>query len=131
MLEYFEKNKCDYLSNAHPRYYPVGLDVEIFTFDAIKNSFYNAKSFFDKEHVTPYIWSNPKKFNVKNFRPKTIKKPLYKKFRLTLDYLEDYILIGTIFNMLYVKDKKFSFSKIHSFLKKNPKISRINKKINK
>ena len=42
-----------------------------------------------------------------------------KKVRLTLDYLEDYILIKTIFDNLYKKNKKFSLNSILYFLKKN------------
>lgn len=128
MILYFKKKKCDYLSNVHPRNYPSGLDVEIFKFSALKRAYFNAKKNFEKEHVTPYIWRNPKKFKILNYKSVNLQKNLNKNYRLTLDYLEDYILIATIFKKLYKNDKKFSFDKILKFLKKNHKISKINKK---
>ena len=124
---YFNNNKCDYLSNVHPRHYPLGLDIEIFSFLALKKAYLNANKIFDKEHVTPFIWKNKDKFQILNFKPKKIKKRLNNTFRLTLDYLEDYILIFNVFNKLYKQDKNFSLNKILSFLKNNKKISRINK----
>ena len=106
------------MSNVHPRNYPSGLDVEIFKFSALKRAYFNAKKNFEKEHVTPYIWRNPKKFKILNYKSVNLQKNLNKNYRLTLDYLEDYILIATIFKKLYKNDKKFSFDKILKFLKK-------------
>ena len=58
------------------------------------------------------------------------KKPkLYQKnIRLTLDYREDYIIIKKIFDNLYKKNKYFTLEQILKFLKKNKKITNINKK---
>tara|TARA_B100001057_G_scaffold501302_1_gene623587 strand:+ start:3850 stop:4596 length:747 start_codon:yes stop_codon:yes gene_type:complete len=127
MINYFHKNECDYLSNVRPRNYPLGLDVEIFSFSALKKTYLNANKIFDKEHVTPFMWKNKDKFKILNFKSKKIKNKMNNTFRLTLDYLEDYILIFNVFNKLYKQDKNFSLNKILNFLKKNKKISRINK----
>ena len=111
MLEKFNKNKCDYLSNVHPPSYPKGFDIEIFTFEALEKTFNKAKKKFQREHVTPYIWDNPSLFKVLNFTPKNIRKNLYKNLRLTLDYLEDFILISIIFK-IYIRKKKIFRLKI-------------------
>ena len=128
MIAYFKNNNCDYLSNVHPRYYPVGLDVEIFKFSALKKAYLNAKTSFEKEHVTPYIWNNSKNFRILSFKPKNILRSQSQKYRLTLDYLEDYILISKIFRKLYLSDKHFSYKKIIKYLINNKKVSNINKK---
>jgi len=128
MLDYYEKNNCDFLSNVHPPAFPDGFDVEIFTFQALKTAYKNANKNFEKEHVTPYIWDNSNKFVVTNYWPPYIKKTLHNSYRLTLDYLEDFLLISKVFNKLYFSDKKFSFLKILKYLKKNPKEIKINKK---
>ena len=47
--------KLDYASNTLEPTYPDGLDVEVFTFKALKNANKNAKNRYDTEHVTPYI----------------------------------------------------------------------------
>ena len=120
MIVMYSKYKdVDYFSNVHPPTFPDGFDIEIFSFKVLKKSHFNAKKGYEKEHVTPYIWDNPKLFNTKNYSLKNIN--YFDKYRLTLDYKEDYYLIWNIFKKLYKKDKYFSFKKIIDFLKKNPK----------
>ena len=94
-----------------------------------KLAYIYAKKNFEKEHVTPYIWDNPNKFVIKNYWPPYIKKTLHNKYRLTLDYLEDFLLISKIYNKLYISDKKFSFSKILKYLKRKPDDVKMNKKL--
>ncbi len=129
MIKKFLDDDCDYLSNVHPPSYPDGFDVEIFTFNALKKAYKSAKKNFQKEHVTPYIWDNPKLFKVSNYWPIYIKNTLHNSYRLTLDYLEDFILISKIYKGLYKKNKKFSFFDIMNYLKKNPKDIKLNKKL--
>lgn len=48
---------CDYASVSHPiRRLPSGLDVEVFSFDALREAHFNAKDPSDREHVTPYMY---------------------------------------------------------------------------
>ena len=54
-------NKYDYVSNTINPSYPEGLDVEVFTFVALKSAYENATLESEKEHVTPYIWKNKDK----------------------------------------------------------------------
>ncbi|MBI2454501.1 MAG: glycosyltransferase family protein, partial [Parcubacteria group bacterium] len=61
-LNEFAKNKYDYISNVLPgdRTFPRGLDVEVFSFSALKTAFEKATETLETEHVTPYIWQNKK-----------------------------------------------------------------------
>ena len=111
------------------RTYPNGQDVEIFKASTLSKAYKNAKTFYEKEHVTPYIWDNPRKFSIKNYWPTYIKKTLHNRYRLTLDYLDDFLLISKVFNKLYFSDRKFSFLKILKYLKNNPDDVKINKKL--
>ena len=121
MIKKFNKINIDYFSNNHPPTFPDGFDIEIFSFESLKNAFFSAKKDFQQEHVTPFIWDQPKKFSVKNYYYKG-QKNLNNRYRLTLDYVEDYFVINQIYNALYLKNKYFSFKQILNYVKKNPKI---------
>ena len=98
-IETFKKKDVDYISNGNPPSFPDGFDIEIFSFNSLKKSFFETKSIYDKEHVTPYIKKNRSfsKFNVVN-------KQDLSEIRLTVDYKEDLIFINKILNKL--KNKK-------------------------
>ena len=73
VIEKFQSNSYDYISNFSVdmnddnRFipsYPSGTEVEIFSFAALENTWKNATSEYDKEHVTPYIYNNREKFNI-------------------------------------------------------------------
>jgi len=119
LLVEFKKDNYDYLSNVHPATFPDGYDVEIFSFGALKKAYNNAARDFEKEHVTPYIWDNPEKFLIKNY---SLKKNYSSKYRLTLDYLEDYFLIKEVFNHFSNKKNYFNVFDVIKYLKKNKKV---------
>lgn len=58
---------CDYCSNTIEASYPEGLDIEVFTFDALSRAHHNAILPSEREHVTPYIWKRPEVFNCRQF----------------------------------------------------------------
>jgi spore coat polysaccharide biosynthesis protein SpsF (cytidylyltransferase family) len=55
---------ADYCSNTINPTYPEGLDVEVFTYGALKKSFTQAQLESEREHVTPFIWKNKDKFEI-------------------------------------------------------------------
>ncbi len=124
LLNLFLKSNFDYVSNINS-YLPDGMSCEIFNFKSLKKSYQNAKSKFEKEHVTPFMWKNPKIFKIYNLN---INKKFKIKTRLTLDFIEDFNLIKIIVKKFYNKDKYFSLNKIENFLQKNKKYLRLNKK---
>jgi glutamate-1-semialdehyde 2,1-aminomutase len=91
---YFEK-KVDYASNINPSTFPDGLDVEIFSFKALKEAYQNAYLDRDKEHVTTYIKnsSSIKKFNL------TCKKGNFSNIGLTVDTISDLQKIKEIYTL--------------------------------
>jgi len=129
MVNEFIKLRCienlDYLSNKIKMTYPRGLDVEVFSFEALEKTFREATQKFEKEHVTPYIYLNPKKFRIKNYENDRD----YSMLRWTLDTEEDFLLIKTIYDQLYDKNKIFLFKDILRCVQDNPKISKLNEHI--
>ena len=128
VINSFINSNVDYVSNVHPPSEPDGFDVEVFSFEALRKSFYHAKKNYEREHVTPYMWDNPKIFKLKNFSYLSRKKKYHIKIRLTLDYNEDYSLIYQIYQSLYKKNKFFNIKDVLRFLDKKKELSKINKK---
>ena len=115
----------DYLSNKIKMTYPRGLDVEIFTFEALQRSFKEGSKAYEREHVTPYIYLNPDKFNFESYE----NDKDYSEFRWTLDTEEDLKLIEIIYSNLYDENKLFYFEDVLKFVLDNPEISKINENV--
>jgi len=94
----FKASKVDYCSNVAPATYPDGLDVEVFSFAALEQTFFADTTDFDKEHVTPYIRSSGM-FKIKNI---SFTKDL-SDLRWTLDEIDDFVVINKVFE--YFKPK--------------------------
>ena len=115
----------DYLSNIGARTFPRGLDVEVFTFDALERAYKNAEQKYEREHVTPYIWENKKgEFNI----GKSLEADAsYRRdYRLTVDYPEDFELISEIYKSLYKENDIIDARDAIKFLDENPEMLNIN-----
>lgn len=120
------KDKYDYVSNTIERTYPRGLDTEVFSFKALEKAFNEAISERYREHVTPYIWHNPKVFRLAQYK----NSQDYSNLRWTLDTEEDFELIDKIYNLLYPNmHSKFQFQNILSLYHKYPELYDMNKEI--
>ena len=126
-LDYFIKNRgqFDYVSNLHPATYPDGNDVEIMTMECLSKAWHEAKRPLELEHTTPYIWENPDKFSIGNFRWET-GMDYSMTHRFTIDYRKDYFFIKKVFEELYFANPHFSLDDILSLLKNKPEIYKIN-----
>lgn len=124
--KHFE-SKADYTSNVFERSFPRGLDVEVFSFNALEKARNLAAKTDETEHVTSFIYSHPELFRLQSVKaPNEKKRP---DIRLCLDTKEDLAVFEKIF-------EKFDFEKagiaeIIQWLDKHPKIRDLNSKIEK
>lgn len=86
----------DYMSNIIKQSYPYGVHIEIFTRQAIIRAHSETRSSYDREHVTPYIYNNPDKFKLFNYKNNCN----LTNFRLAIDTIEDYKFVSQIFSGL-------------------------------
>lgn len=93
MIDIYMDSEVDYVSNNLVRTYPIGLDVEIFSFMALERAWKEAKDPYDREHVTPYIKDNLKVRNVWN-------EVDLSHLRWTVDYQEDLDFVRNIYSNL-------------------------------
>ncbi|MDB5017944.1 MAG: acylneuraminate cytidylyltransferase [Mucilaginibacter sp.] len=117
----------DYVSNLHPATYPDGNDVEIMTMACLEKTWKEANRILEREHTTPYIWENPKKFRIGNVLWQT-GKDYSMSHRFTIDYEADYQFIKRVFEELYDKNHRFSCDDILTLLDEKPEIYDINAK---
>ncbi len=94
IVQYFQLNDYDYVSNVLIPRYPDGMDVEVFRFSALEKAWQKASLISEREHVTPYIWKNS---SFKGGRLFTSDNygfiHDFSHFRLTVDEKEDFEVI--------------------------------------
>jgi spore coat polysaccharide biosynthesis protein SpsF len=121
----FFEDKPDYLGNSLVRTYPRGLDIEIFTMNALEQSNNLASLSYQREHVTPFIYQNAKLFSLINQNNDID----LSHHRWTLDTYEDFEFISTIYDNLYDQRNFFTTEAILKLLNENPWIIELNKHV--
>ncbi len=115
----------DYVSNTIRPTYPEGLDIEVFKQEALARAYREATKAQDREHVTPYIWTHPQWFSVRNVENDTNLSHL----RWTLDTEADLRLAREVYRRLYRPGAFFWMQDILGLLQKQPELSAINENI--
>lgn len=122
-VDVFGRSYIDYL--LYKSTLPIGMCVEVFTFEALKKAYFGATDRECLEHVTPYIRCNPEMFKVLIYDDKDGKD--CSELRLTIDTREDFELISKIYNCF--DNNMFSYGELLSLLAKNPNFKLINNRI--
>ena len=120
-------SSADYVSNFHlGRTFPIGLDVEVLSFSALKTTWSARTTEYQNEHVTPYIYQNCDKLFTCKYFSRQIDEA--SQFRLTIDELQDLKMISKL-----IKKRPdlltASVAKLIRVLKEEPKILNLNKGI--
>jgi spore coat polysaccharide biosynthesis protein SpsF len=114
--------ECDYLSNTINQTYPLGMNVEVFSIAALKKAHLGSSFHYEREHVTPYIYSHPDKFKIRLMHLQNNLSNL----RLTVDEEADFELVKWVIEQLYPSNPNFNLSDILTLLKCNPEKFEIN-----
>ena len=114
-ISYFKDGGFDFAGNVDPPTFPDGLDVEVFSFEALARAFHEAAKTSDREHVTQFLRRNPEIFKMGNFRSPTD----YSTIRLTVDELADYEVVKFVAENSALEDGHL---KHINLLEKNPNI---------
>lgn len=125
-LTLLEKENADFVTNVEVQTFPDGLDIYALKFSALEKAHKEAQLSSQRNHPFSYIHKNPNIFKIVNF---TNEKNL-SNIRLTLDYVEDFKLISTIFETLYAEKGGFSFTDVMDLLNKKPELLKVNQERN-
>ena len=120
-IQIFNSDKYDYVHNQYPRTFPDGLDVEVFTFNALEKAWKNSVLPSEKEHVTPYITNYNEEFKIKSM----INEKNLSFHRWTLDYKEDLELIRKIIQK--INHRPILMNDVILLFNKEPNLFEINK----
>lgn len=127
VIRFYRKGRFDYATNGIDSTFPDGMDVEVFSFKALKRAWSEARLESEREHVTAYIWKNKSIFKIGTYKGSVDNSSL----RLTVDEPKDLKLVRRIIADLYPKNSEFSLADIILHLKKNPSLLKINSKISR
>jgi len=120
---YHEKRpQHDYVSNAYVRSFPLGMDVEVFSFKSLAQAAEEANLEEEKEHVTPFIYRRPHRYNVGIISH----EPNLSHYRLTVDTEEDFQLVKKLIEYIYPTNPDFTMDDILVVLRRHPDWLQIN-----
>jgi spore coat polysaccharide biosynthesis protein SpsF len=106
---------ADYTHNSHGWTYPKGLDVEVCRTEVLDTAWWHATSPYEREHVTPFIYSRPERFRIQQV---TRDPPL--RYRWTVDTPEDFAFAADVYTALYPKTPGFTTEDILAWQAQHP-----------
>jgi len=123
VIEKFFSGSYDYATNTLIHTFPIGTDVEVFSFSALERTWKHAELPSEREHVTPYIRKsgNFKIVNVEN-------DTNISELRLTVDRIEDVKLIKEILNN--ISTSPIYLKNVLELFTRKPELIKINSHIN-
>ena len=124
VIDFYLGGKYDYVSNTLPPTFPDGLDVEVFSFKCLDEAFHEATLPSHREHVTPFIYSQPVRYKAGNYCNTLDLSAL----RWTVDEVADFELVQQIYEALYPTNRSFATIDVLDFLEKNPELKMHNLK---
>lgn len=125
MVKQFKKLHVDYLSNIDPATYPDGLDIEVFTFNALEKAAQEAVLPVEREHVTPYIRQSS------DFKRASIQHDTdLSSLRWTVDEADDLNVIQKVFDH-FSPNLRFSWQEVLKLYTEQPCIFVDNQHINR
>jgi len=121
------RNKNDYTAVGVEGGFPRGLDTEVLNFKSLETAYYKANGQSEREHVTLFIYQNPKLFRICFVEASGIlRRP---DIRLTVDTEEDLLLIREIYSALHNCGNHFTAEDVLAIIDSDPYLQSINKHI--
>lgn len=128
LVKIYQSGNYDYVSNIIERSFPLGFDVEVFSFKKLQEIEKMTTEQVYREHPPYYFYTHPREFRLKNWKAKG--KMYWPDLRVTLDTKEDYLVLTKIFEELYPKNSDFSAEDVVELMRRHPEWAAINSQIN-
>ncbi len=118
------RDELDFISNQYPHTYPDGMDVSVFSMEALKKLHTLSQVPEHREHIVTGFWGLGDEFRWQNYYNRI---NIFKEHRWTLDYPEDFELISAVIEELYSPDRMFTMQDVLDFLKSRPDLMELNR----
>lgn len=126
-IQMYLHHDAAYVSNAHIRSYPDGMDTQVFRLDTLKQSAAMTNDPLDREHVSLHIRNHPELFpKVHLVAPPFLRWP---ELGLTLDEPKDYELLRRLIEHFEPTNALFSCLDVVSLLRNKPDWVAINQEV--
>lgn len=116
----FRRGDADYVSNTLERTFPRGLDTEVVSIAALRTAAREAVTAAEREHVTPFVWTRPRRFRLRSIRTTPDRSDL----RLTVDVAEDLALVRAVYDAL--GPDQFDIEDVIALLDRRPELVALN-----
>lgn len=122
VVDLYERSQAMYASNIEPETFPDGLDVEVFSFEALEWAWRESSMASDREHVTQFIRRHPDWFSRSN-----LESPVkLDHLRWTLDEPADYQFLDQLARQFSAKLGPVSINEILEILQRYPELVAVN-----
>lgn len=121
VIAFYLTSGCDYVANCITPCFPDGLDVEVFSFEALRDAHANAVLPSHREHVTSYIRQGSR-FNIRQFPADCS----FAGLRWTVDEPDDFLFVTRIFEELYPRDRMFDWKAVLRLVTNHPELTALN-----
>jgi glutamate-1-semialdehyde 2,1-aminomutase len=121
-IDFFREGNFDYASNAVEPSFPDGLDVEVMRFECLAEAWREARLPSEREHVTSFIHSHPKRFRIGHYRSDRDLSHL----RWTVDEADDLEFVRAVYAALYHDNHGFATREILALLESRPDLAGLN-----
>lgn len=122
LIDDFQKGGADYVCNVHPPTYPDGMDVEVFSFDALERAWKISREKPNLALVTGHILNHPDQFKIRNVR----NDQDLSAYRLTVDYPQDLEMVSKLCSL--IRKDSFGLRDIMAALADHPELRELNAK---
>ncbi len=103
------------------RTYPIGLDTEVFSRQALDTAWREAREPHQREHVVPFLYENPDRFRLVHLKT----DPDFGRMRWTVDEADDLKAVRQIFRAFEGRDD-FGWMEVVELLRRSPELAAIN-----
>jgi spore coat polysaccharide biosynthesis protein SpsF len=103
------------------RTFPIGLDTEVCSFDALRVAWKEADQAYQREHVMPFLYDPPDRFRVFHVRSDED----FGNYRWTVDTAEDLAFIRAVYSH-FAPDEDFGWREILDLVKSRPDLAALN-----